>query len=51
LNLFSDFSHEALATLEVERAGLNMAVSVLRLSKVLGEYACGVRVRKGCYFY
>jgi len=51
LDLFNDFSHEALATLEVGQVDLNMAVSVLRLSKVFGEYACGVRVRKGCYFY
>jgi hypothetical protein len=48
---FSDFSHEVLATLEVGRVELSMAVSVLRLSKVLGEYTCGVRLRKGCYFF
>lgn len=51
MDLFSDFSHEALATLEVGLVDVNMAGSVLRLSKVLGEYACGVGVRKGCYFY
>jgi hypothetical protein len=50
LHLFSDFPHEALATLDSEAVNLNMAAGLLCLRNLLGECVWGVRVTKGYYF-